>query len=239
MLGAYRTMQEIVYDTIRDAILSGRYRPGQRLVADELAREMGVSRMPVREALHRLEATGLVTLTPHRGAVVNELSEGEIIEIYHIRAVLDGLATRLAAPHLAKPDHERLDAILDEMAAAATRKDLDQVLRINRDFHQIIWRAAHAPRLHSLLENLYDASQRFRHISVLLPGRLERLTQDHRRIAQALARGDVKKAERFAIEHHEGTALRLLRAMEKGKRDGGSVQGSDSNARKGGGRRKG
>lgn len=215
MVGAYRTMQEIVYDTIRDAILSGRYRPGQRLVADELAKEIGVSRMPVREALHRLEATGLVTLTPHRGAVVNELSEAEIIEIYHIRAVLDGLATRLSAPHLTKPDHDRLHAILGEMAAAAKGKDLNRVLRVNRDFHQIIWQAAHAPRLHSLLENLYDASQRFRNISVLLPGRLEQLTQEHRRIAQALARGDVARAERFAIEHHEGTAKRLLNSIEK------------------------
>ena len=215
MVGAYRTMQEIVYDTIRDAILSGRYWPGQRLVADELAKEIGVSRMPVREALHRLEATRLVTLTPHRRAVVNELSEAEIIEIYHIRAVLDGLATRLSAPHLTKPDYDRLNAILDQMAAAAKGKDLNRVLRVNRDFHQIIWQAAHASRLHSLLENLYDASQRFRNISVLLPGRLERLTQEHRRIAQALARGDVARAERFAIEHHEGTARRLLNSIEK------------------------
>jgi len=239
MVGTYRTLQGIVYDTIRDAILSGRYQPGQRLIADELAREVGVSRMPVREALHRLEATGLVTLTPHRGAVVNEVSEAEIIEIYHIRAVLDGLATRLAAPHLGKPDYNRLNASLGEMAEAAKGKDLDRVLRVNRDFHQRIWQAARAPRLHSLLENLYDASQRFRHISLLLPGRLEHITQEHRHIVQALARGDVDKAERFAIEHHEGTALRLLRAMEKRKRDGGSAPGSDSDTRKGGGRRKG
>lgn len=235
MVGTYRTMQEIVYDTIRDAILSGRYRPGQRLVADELAREVGVSRMPVREALHRLEASGLVAMTPHRGAVVNELSESEIIEIYHIRAVLDGLATRLAAPHLTKPDHARLDAILDEMAAAVTAKDLDRVLRVNRDFHQLIWRAARAPRLHALLENLYDASQRFRHISVLLPGRLGQITQEHRRIARALALRDAEKAARFAIEHLEGTALRLLRAVEKGRRAAGIGQSSDK--RRGGGGR--
>jgi len=236
MLGTYRTMQEIVYDTIRDAILNGRYRPGERLVADELAKEIGVSRMPVREALHRLEATGLVTLTPHRGAVVNELSESEIIEIYHIRGVLDGLATRLAAPHLARADYDRLHVILDGMAAAVKAKDLDRVLRVNRDFHQFIWQAARAPRLHSLLENLYVASQRFRNISVLLPGRLEQLTHEHRRIAQALARGDAARAERFAIQHHEGTALRLLRAVEQGKRFAASAQGADG--RKGGGRQK-
>ena len=100
----YRTMQEIAYDAIRDGILAGRHGPGQRLIADDLAKELGVSRMPVREALHRLEVAGLVTITPHRGAVVSELSENECVEIYHVRAVLDGLATRLATPHLSEAD---------------------------------------------------------------------------------------------------------------------------------------
>jgi len=100
---AYKTMQEIVYDTIREAIQIGRYAPGQRLIADELAQELGTSRMPVREALRRLEVAGLVSITPHRGAVVSELSEQEIVEIYHIRAVLEGLAARLAASLLPPP----------------------------------------------------------------------------------------------------------------------------------------
>ncbi len=215
MVSSYRTMQEIVYDTIRDAILSGRYPPGRRLIADDLAKDVGVSRMPVREALHRLEAAGLVAMTPHRGAVVSELSESEIVEIYHIRAVLDGLATRLAAHHLTGREHERLNAFLDKMEIAAKAKDLEKVLRVNRDFHRFIWHAAHAPRLHSLLENLYDASQRFRNISVLIPGRLDQITQEHRLIAQALARGDVATAEHYAIEHHEGTARRLLTSIEE------------------------
>ncbi|HYL80940.1 MAG TPA: GntR family transcriptional regulator [Candidatus Acidoferrum sp.] len=235
MVVTYRTMQEIVYEAIRDAILSGRYPPGQRLVADELARELGVSRMPVREALHRLEAAGLVSLTPHRGAVVSQLSESEIVELYHIRGVLDGLATRLAAPHLTPQDHERMRAVLSQMASAAKAKDLEKVLGANREFHRLIWRAAQAPRLHSLLENLYDASQRLRNISVLLPGRLEQITQDHRRIAQALARGEVERAERFAIAHHEGTARRLLGAVERSKGDPGPIQRPDT--REGGGRR--
>ena len=237
MVVAYRTMQEIVCDAIRDAILSGRYPPGQRLVAADLARELGVSRMPVREALQRLEAAGLVSLTPHHGAVVSELSESEIVELYHIRGVLDGLATRLAAPHLTPQDHDRLRSILGEMAGAARAKDLEKLLGANREFHQLIWRGAHAPRLHALLENLYDASQRLRNISVLLPGRLEQITQDHRRIAQALARGEVERAERFAIAHHEGTAQRLLGAVERSKGDPGPIQHADTRKGEGGGRR--
>jgi DNA-binding GntR family transcriptional regulator len=210
----YRTMQEIAHETIRDAILSGRHRPGQRLVTDELARELGVSRMPVREALHRLGVAGLVTITPHRGAVVSEVSPSECAELYRIRAVLDGLAARLATPALVKADHTRLRALLDEMERSVQTKDLDRLLGINREFHDVIWRAARAPRLQELLENLYDASQRFRNLSVLIPGRLDRLTDEHRAIARALARGDAAAAERAAIEHHEGTARRLLASMD-------------------------
>ena len=214
----YRTMQEIAYGAIRDGILDGRYGPGQRLVAEDLAKELGVSRMPVREALHRLEAAGLVAIAPHRGAMVSELSENECAEIYHIRAVLDGLATRLAAPHLSAADHAQLAQLLDGMDAAVAAQDLGRVLRINREFHTVIWRAARAPRLHELLENLYNASQRFRNISVLIPGRLDQITHDHRLIAEALARDDTAAAERFANAHHEGTARRLLAAID-GRRE--------------------
>ncbi len=213
MATAYRTMQKIAYDVIRDAILSGRYAAGKRLVADEVAKELGVSRMPVREALHRLEGAGLISLTPHKGAVVSELSEAEIVEIYHIRAVLDGLAARLAAAHLTSADLARLHDLLDQMERAAKAEELKTLLTVNRKFHTVIWTAARAPRLQELLENLYDASQRFRNISVLLPGRLDRITQEHRLIARALGRGDAAAAERHAIEHHEGTARRLLRSF--------------------------
>ena len=214
----YRTMQGIAYDAIRDGILAGRHAPGQRLIADELAKELGVSRMPVREALHRLEVAGLVTITPHRGAVVSALSEAECIEIYHVRAVLDGLATRLATPNLSEADHARLAALLADMEAGVEAKDPQRVLNVNREFHTLIWIAARAPRLRDLLENLYDASQRFRNISVLIPGRLDQITHEHRLIAEALARGDAAAAERYANEHHEGTARRLLAAMD-GRRE--------------------
>lgn len=211
----YRTMQEIVYDKIRDAILSGHYSPGHRLVAEELAREMGVSRMPVREALHRLESTGLVDSIPHRGTVVSELSEVEIVEIYHIRAVLEGLAARLATSQLTTQEHAQIQAILDEMDRAARAVDLPRFLNLNREFHDVIWRAAHAPHLLELLVNLYATSQRFRSVSVHLPGRLQQVAEEHHRIAEALAMGDAVNAEHIAIEHHENTATRLLTSIEK------------------------
>lgn len=214
MAATYKTMKEIVYDTLREAIINGRYAPGHRLVADELAKELGVSRMPVREAIHRLEAAGLVSSSPHRGAVVSELSEQEVIEIYHIRAVLDGLAARLAVGHLRALDCRMMDSLLNEMDEAVRVNDTERLLRINRDFHLVIWEAAGAPRLQELLVNLYDASTRFRNISINLPGRLDQLTQEHRLIALALENGDAAAAEHYANEHHEGTAKRLLHSIE-------------------------
>jgi DNA-binding GntR family transcriptional regulator len=216
----YRTMQEIAHDTIRDAILSGRLVPGQRVVTDELAKQLGVSRMPVREALHRLEVAGLVSMVPHRGAVVSELSESECVELYRIRAVLDGLAARLAVPNLTAADHSRLKTLLADMQAGVRARNVRRVLRVNREFHAVIWKAARAPRLRELLENFYDASQRFRNLSVLLPGRLTQILEEHRRIAQALAAGDSAEAERFANEHYENTAQRLLVELEKTKNKG-------------------
>ena len=217
MVVTYRTMQEIVCDAIRDGILRGRYPAGRRLVAGDLAGELGVSRMPVREALHRLSAAGLVSMLPHRGAVVSELSEREIAELYHIRAVLDGLATRLAASHFTAADTSRMESMLDEMAGAVKTRNREKLLRANREFHALIWQTAQAPRLHALLENLYDASQRFRNISVLLRGRLAQITAEHRRIARALARGDGRGAERAAIAHYEGTARKILTSMKAGR----------------------
>lgn len=215
----YRTLQEIVYDAIRDNIVSGRYRPGQRLRSDEVARELGVSRMPVREALHRLEVAGLVTIAPHRGAVVTQLSREEIIEIYRIRGVLEGLATQLAAAHLTRKDYEQLQTNMAEMAAAAQAKDIQLAQRLNHEYHLIIWRAAHAPRLLELLENLFETSQRFRNFSYLVPGHLEHMVQSHQRVADALIRGDVAAAERYAIEHHLQTIQYLLTVAHQGQAD--------------------
>jgi DNA-binding GntR family transcriptional regulator len=140
------------------------------------------------------------------------------VEIYHIRAVLEGLAARLAASLLPSADIDRLNALIEEMEeAAATGPDLDHVLRSNREFHIAIWQAAQAPRLQEILENLYDASHRFRNISIALPGRLTQIFQEHRQIVHALAAGDSAAAERFANEHHENTAQRLLAELEKTK----------------------
>ncbi len=206
-------MKHLVYDELRRLIVNGEYTPGTRLVTESLAKQMGVSPTPIREALHQLEAEGLVKIYPHHGAEVTQLSNAEIIEIYHIRSALERLATRLGQPNLTPTDYERLHTLLDEMDAEVLNKRLDRILDLNREFHKIIWEAARSPHLQDLLENFYDASQRFRNASLTVPGRLSRISHEHRRIVQALQAGDVELAGRYAEEHYEDTAQYLLHAQ--------------------------
>lgn len=212
-LSKYRTMKHLVYDEMRQLIVNGEYAPGTHLITESLVKKLGVSPTPIREALHQLEAEGLVKVYPHHGAKVTQLSDAEIIEIYQIRSALERLATRLGQPNLTSADYDRLYSLLDEMDTEVQYKNLDRFLSINREFHKIIWEAARSPHLRDLLENFYDASQRFRNASLTIPGRLNLIGQEHRRIVRALQDGDAELAASYAEEHYVGTAQYLLRSL--------------------------
>jgi len=165
-----------------------------------------------------MEVTGLVVTIPHRGTVVNELSVEEVVENFHIRAVLEGLAARLACANMSEEDMTALDALMDETETIVNHTDDDEAIRgflkLNRRFHSIIWMASDSPRLQKLLSNLYDASTRYRNMSLHLPGRLDELSREHRRIVDALRARDALSAERLMNEHYENTARWLLTYME-------------------------
>ena len=211
----YRTMTEIVADEIRVRILNGDFVPGQRLVAAEIADEMGVSRMPVRDALRNLESTGLVETIPHRGTIVKDLSEFEILELYQIRAVLEGLAARLASEHM---DEKTLEQINEKISQhdlkTIQNEDYDSFTKLNREFHEIIWEAAGSRKLEILLANLYDACSQYRNLSMLVSGRPDSIFNEHSAIFNALKYHDCDEAERLARTHYENTSRALIAAIE-------------------------
>ena len=212
----YRTMQEIVYDAIKERILKGQYSPGARLITNDLAKELGVSRMPVREALQRLEAaTGLVTLIPHKGAVIDTASEDDIIEVFQMRMVLEGLAARLACPNMDSNQIDELTKLNEEIRKHGDEIGDEVFLNLNREFHHHIWNAAKAPRLVGTLATLYDASRRYRYISINIPGRFREVVREHRAIIAALREGDAAAAEKAVNEHYRKTLARLMRSQEK------------------------
>jgi DNA-binding GntR family transcriptional regulator len=212
----YRTMQEIVYTTIKERILKGAYSPGERLITNDLANEFGVSRMPVREALHRLEAaTGLVTLIPHKGAAVNTVSKDDIVEVFQMRAVLEGLAARLACPNMDRDDIDALARVNAQILAHGHEIDEESFLDLNWEFHNRIWKAAGAPRLIATLKLLYDASRGYRYMSIKIPGRFKEVVREHRRIISALRKGSAGDVEKAVNGHYQKTLAWLTRSRHE------------------------
>ncbi len=209
----YQRIQDLVFTILRDEILSGKLQPNEKLNTNQLAERLGVSRTPIREALNRLISVGLIETVPHRGAYVRALSIEEVIEIYYIRAALEGIAARLAARNLKPAEIERLLQYCNEIEAHLSGEDYQKILETNFLFHTIIYEAAQSPRLQTLILQYYRQSEQYRALGLELPGRYAEICVEHRNIANALAAGDVEKAEFCAREHHLNTARRIAKSI--------------------------
>lgn len=210
----YRSIQDIVFTTLRDEIVSHTLKPGDILNTVELSKRLGVSRTPIREALNRLISIGLVEEAPHRSCCVKKLSADQLIEIYYIRAALSGVAARLAATRISEADKKQLADLCDQMEKTDEPDQSKAMLEKNREFHNIIIAAANSPRLEDILEQYYSQSQQYRALALELPGRFAEICAEHRKIAGALARGDKDGAEAYTREHYFNTARRIAQAFQ-------------------------
>lgn len=206
----YKTKQDIVYTELYDAIAAGRYRPGERLDLNDIAARYGTSRTPVREALWRLESDGLLKAVPHHGFVVSKLPVQEILELYHIRAVLEGLAARLAAGRLSDDQAHALREYVDAMQAELDSQNAAAVIELNLHFHDIIFAAAQSPLLYKYITGLYASTTGYRSLATTWPGRTQELINEHRALAEAVIMGDTSEAERIARLHHENNAKTVI-----------------------------
>jgi DNA-binding GntR family transcriptional regulator len=201
------TKQERVYRVVRERILSGTYGPGYRVVIDALAGEFGVSALPVREAIRRLEAEGLVIFRPNAGAHVAPADPGLFDEEMTVLAVLEGYATALAAKELSKADIKRLSALTDSMVEAIERLDPLSFGRLNQEFHSVIYeRCPNA----ALVDLLRDVARRLdairRTVFVQIPYRGAESVTEHRRLIALLSEGaSPAKIEAAAREHKLNT----------------------------------
>ncbi len=181
-----RTVTEEVLDRLRDLLLRGVLRPGARIDQADLAASFGVSTVPVREALLRLESAGLVHLVPHRGVFVAEVSIEELLDIYSTRELLEEHAARIAAEQLTVADLDALERLANGMQAAARSQQLDELLKLNREFHFTIYRAAGRRHLLQLIEQLWDLSTRYAHLQLhTVPDRATEALHEVRSIVAA------------------------------------------------------
>ncbi|ADG06283.1 GntR family transcriptional regulator [Kyrpidia tusciae] len=211
--------QEVAYQTIRQRILEGRYGPGHRFIIDELSRELGVSQTPVREAIRRLEAEGLVQYQRYSGVRVAPINPEAYVETLSVLAVLEGYAASAASPHLTKEDLEQLRKMLLEMERALAGMDFMEFGRLNREFHWVtVQRCGNA----CLLDNIRNLRAKVdavrRNIFMVIPRRGEESLAEHRRIYELLAAQAAPEEIETFVRRHK---LRTVEAFQIWKREGG------------------
>ncbi|MBU8906599.1 GntR family transcriptional regulator [Desertibacillus haloalkaliphilus] len=192
------TVLYYVTTSLRQAILDGTLKKGERLKQEEWATRLGVSRMPVREALRQLQIEGLVKIEPHRGAIVTPITVEDIEEIYHTRSFLEGLAVEKSLPYLTREDKEELGSTLIKMESLQlTAETNDYYVNLNANFHKTLRKGCPWTRVHTMVESLG--------ISPIAPSLLvdhyPETQREHRMIYEAVMRDDPQEL-RTAIEYH-------------------------------------
>jgi DNA-binding GntR family transcriptional regulator len=187
---ATKTLANYVLETIRQGLLSGRYPPDSRLDQKLLAEELGVSLIPVRESLRRLEAEGLVRIYPHRGVFVVECSADEVREISGIREVLEELAMQLTVPNLADQTLKHLGDLIEQMEQAITAGDMARFLAVSKTFHFAIYETSGQELLLRMIRSLWDRNRLYHQRSAFLPEHAAKLLAGHKDIYAACRAGD-------------------------------------------------
>jgi DNA-binding GntR family transcriptional regulator len=192
-------LHDRVIAELRQAILSGQLKPGERLVEGRLADELGVSRNPVREAIRALASEGLVEVTARRGAAVATMTEHEARETIEVRALLEGQNARLAARRQDKQIIRRIQTVLNKGTAAVAAKRFDQLFDLNQQFHRELAAAGQNTVLGELLQKLRERTAML--FSPADPGRQARSWEEHAAILRAIVEGDERAAATLAAEH--------------------------------------
>jgi DNA-binding GntR family transcriptional regulator len=203
------SLKDRAYGAIKEAILTLSLEPGTALVESDLAAQLGISKTPVRDALQELEREGFVARVPFTGTYVTDLTAKDVIEIFQLRAVLEGLAARLATPTFTAEELDQLAQNLDAAEAALAAGDLALCSEKSRRLHRAIIVRADNERLLQIIGNLDDHVQRLRIMSDRITGRLGTSLQEHHRILQALYSRDPDAAE-AAIRDHLFSVLQDL-----------------------------
>lgn len=198
---------------LREAILGGDLRPGDRIRQEEIAAKLGASRLPVREALRMLEAEGLTEHEPHKGARVPQLSQHEVDVIYRMRERLEPLALTESLPLLTEADHEQLEEVQQRIEA---NTDLEKFLDLDREFHMLTYSGCTIDPLMANVTRLWNSTQHYRRSFVALGGRSRMwvVNSEHRLILDAVVRRDADDGERYLGGHIRRTRIELGRHPE-------------------------
>jgi len=206
-MNEYLPLRDVVFNTLRQAILRGELKPGERLMEIQLANKLGVSRTPIREAIRKLELEGLVLMIPRKGAEVAEITEKSLKDVLEIRRALEDLAVRLACEKITKEEIKELKKAGDEFKKVLKSQDITEVAEADVRFHDVIYMATDNPKLIQLLNNFREQMYRFR-VEYLKKAEVRpQLLAEHDEIIKFITEGNKEEASRVVCKHIENQAL--------------------------------
>ncbi|WP_306226712.1 GntR family transcriptional regulator [Bosea beijingensis] len=215
-----QTVAGAAVNELRRRILSGAVAAGEALRQDALAREFGISRIPIREAFRQLAAEGLVTLHPHRGAVVTALSALDIAELFDLRAILEPDLIRRAVPRLCEGDFARAEALLADYSAAIARGDTEAYGELNREYHLSLYGASGRTQTLELVRMLLANTDRYTRVQLAMSdGATARAKHEHAALLAYCRAGNAEEAARLTLEHVLAVRHDLLHLLQ-GDADG-------------------
>lgn len=208
------SLEEKVFLQLEEEILSEKLTRGTSLGEIALSERLGVSRTPIRSALHRLAEEGLIETITNRGAVVVGINRDDLIDIYRIRVRLEGLASATAAERISEEGLREITESVELAEFYINKKDTERLKELDSAFHETIYRESGNRLLFKTLTELHRKIKAYRKLSLTVPGRLERSVYEHKEILAAIAKGDAQEADRLTSLHIERALENTLKAFE-------------------------
>lgn len=213
-MNEYLPLRDVVFNTLRQAILKGELKPGERLMEIALAEKLGVSRTPIREAMRKLELEGLVVMIPRRGAQVANITEKDLNDVLEVRIALENVAIEKACTRMSKEDMGRLWLAAKEFERTMAEGNLVRLAEADVEFHEIIYRASDNKRLNQVLNNLREQIYRYRVEYLKEEETRNVLVKEHEELTKAIRERDVKKAQEISFRHIENQRRAIIQSIE-------------------------
>lgn len=216
-LERHQTLRERIVDYLKESIIKGRLKPGERISETELAEGFGISRTPIREALRQLESEGFLTVTPRKGATVSPITDKDVKEFYAIKSLLEGYAARIACERITDKDIRKMEILNAKMKQSAEKDDVRSFFRFDNQFHDVFLSACDNDKLRNLVHSLVEQFERFRITALSVPGRMKASVIQHDEIIEAFKRRDANMVEALVKANAEKGGEVLVQEILKEK----------------------
>ena len=217
-MNEFLPLRDVVFNTLRQAILTGELKPGERLMEIHLANKLGVSRTPIREAIRKLELEGLVTMIPRRGAEVAQITEKSMNDVLEVRRAMDALCAELACERITDEETQQLHQACVAFEAAVKTRDVKKIAQADVELHDIIVQATGNQRLVQLINNLSEQMYRYRFEYIKDASQHQRLIEEHRVIYESILKKDretASQAARVHIDNQKKAIIAQIRSEKK------------------------